>query len=155
MKRVSAITSTILVLATFTVRAGLLDLLPGTDSSEMGRFKSPDGRSVAILLHKARHGPALPPEPPKTLERWAELKIEHDGKTVFDSGYQALNIHQLSGQFAVDVVWSPDSRRVAYRHITSLRVIGLDGKSSPYTIGPEGSVISSFRWIDSENLLGV
>ena len=96
-------------------------LFGGTIDEELPQVKSPDGRSVAVLFHREKRGPARPPEPPKTLERWARLKVLRDGKTVYDSGYENLNIYEMSPGFALDVVWSPDSSRLAYRHITSLR----------------------------------
>ena len=127
----------------------------GTIEEELGRVKSPDGRSVAILFHRYKHGPGGPPEPPKTLERWARLKISRDGKTIYDSGYENLNIYQMSAGFALDVMWSPDSSHLAYRHIASFRIVDSDGKATAYDVVPEKSVISSFRWIDNERLLVV
>jgi len=128
----------------------------GTIDEELPQVKSPDGRSVAVLYHRYKHGPGRPPEPPKTLERWARLKVLRDGKIVYDSGYENLNIYQMSPGFALDLVWSPDSKHLAYRHITSLRTVGPDGKAiTYYDVAPNDSAISSFRWIDNERLLVV
>jgi len=127
----------------------------GTIEQELSQVKSPDGHSLAVLFHREKLAPGGPPEPPKTLERWARLKIQRDGKTVYDSGYENLNIYQMSPGFALDVAWSPDSGHLAYRHITSLRIVGLDGKATAHDVIPKDSVISSFRWIDNERLLVV
>lgn len=146
----------LIFLLTDIARAGSLsEVLPGTYENELQQVRSPDGHSVAILFHKERHGIALPPEPAKTLERWARLKLTKNGKTIYDSGYENLNIYQMSPSFALDVMWSPDSSRLAYRHITSFRTIGPDGKATFHNIVPEHSAISSFRWIDNESLLVV
>jgi hypothetical protein len=123
--------------------------------NELKQVRSPDGHSVAILSHKERHGFLLSLEPPKTFGRWARLKLIRNGKTIYDSRYENLNIYQMQPDHALDVMWSPDSTRLAYRHITSLRIIGPDGKVTKHSILPEDSVISSFRWIDNESLLVV
>ena len=107
----------------------------GTIDEELGRVKSPDGRPVAVLSQRCKHGPGRPPEPPKPLERWARLKLLRDGKTVYDSGYESLHIYQMNPGFAFDVMWSPDSNHLAYRHIGSLRIIAPDGKATDYSTG--------------------
>jgi hypothetical protein len=127
----------------------------GTIQQKLAQIASPDGRSVAVLFHREKLAPGGPPEPPKTLERWARLTILHDRKIGYDSGYENLNIYQMSPDLALDVAWSPDSKHLAYRHITSLRVVGRDGTATTYAVAPEGSAISSFRWIDNERLLVV
>lgn len=147
--------SLIAFVAGITRAGSLSEVLPGTSENELQQVRSPDGHSVAVLFHKERHGIALPPEPAKTLERWARLKLTKDGKTIYDSGYENLNIYQMSPGFALDVLWAPDSSRLAYRHINSLRIIGPDGKMPKDSLVPEDSVISSFRWIDNESLLVV
>lgn len=131
----------------------LSELLPGTHQDELKQIKSPDGDSTAILYHKERHGLGLPPEPPKTLDRWARLKVIKDGKTVYDSGAERLNNYQMSAGFALDVMWSPDSSYLAYRHITALRVIRRDGKVIGQPLVPQDSAIASFAWIDGTSLL--
>ena len=87
----------------------------GTIDEELGQIKSPDGRSITILSHRYKHAPGRPPEPPKTLERWGRLKILRDGKTIYDSGHENLNIYQMSAGFALDAMWSPDSRHLDAR----------------------------------------
>ncbi len=131
----------------------LAAMFGGTVEQELAHVKSPDGRSVAVLSHKQASAPGGPPEPPKTLERWARLQILRGGKSVYDSGYENLNVYQMSPGFALDAVWSPDSKHLAYRHIASLRVVGPDGQAKVCSVGPEDSVISSFRWIDNDDLL--
>lgn len=134
-----------LLLVAGTAQAGSLsELLPGTTRDEVAKIKSPDGQSVAIVTLKEKHGLGLPPEPPKTSARWVRLKLTHDAKTVYDSSDEKLNVYQ-TGTFASDVMWSPDSARLAYRYITTLRIIGLDGKVTTYSREPEDSVIASFR----------
>ncbi|MGX9727162.1 MAG: hypothetical protein ACTFAK_07540 [Candidatus Electronema sp. VV] len=139
-----------------SAQAGLLsELLPGTTQNEVAKITSPDRQSVALVTLKEKHGVWLPgPEPPKTLARWVQLKVTHNAKTIYDSSDESLNVSQ-TGTTASDVMWSPDSTHVAYRYITTLRIIGLDGKLTTYRREPEDSVISSFRWIDNENLLVV
>lgn len=144
----------IVFLTNITHAESLINMLPGVYQNELQQVKSPDGRSVAILFQKESRGLGLPPEPPKVSERWARLKLTENGRTIYDSGDENLNIYQRS-PFALDVMWSPDSNHLAYRHITSLRIIGLDGKACTPNVVPDDSVISSFRWIDKENLLVV
>lgn len=129
----------------------------GTSNEAFPQVKSPDGHSIAILSHKAKHGLARPPEPPKTLERWSRLEVLRDRKTVYDSGFENLNVYQTGAGLALDVAWSPNSSHLAYRHITLFRIVDRDGKANTYDAVPEekDSVISSFRWIDNERLLVV
>jgi hypothetical protein len=144
----------LLVVGFNSAHAGSLsELLPGT-TEEHAKIKSPDGKSVAILTFKEKHGLALPPEPPKTSARWVRLKITGGFKTIYDSSDEKLNVYQ-TGPFTSDLMWSPDSAHLAYRYITTLRIIGLDGKVASYSMVPEDSVIASFRWTDNENLLVV
>jgi hypothetical protein len=130
-------------------------LLGGTREEQLRQVKSPDGRCVAILFHRHKFGPFGPPEPPKTLERSARLQVLRDGKIIYESGYDNLNIYQMQPGFALDATWSPDSNHLAYRHITSFRIVGPDGKATAYDVVPEKSAISSFKWIDNERLLVV
>ena len=131
----------------------LNEVFGGTVEHELLKVKSPDGRCVAVLFHKEKTAPGLPPEPSKTLERWARLKVLRSGKTVYDSGYENLNIYQYRAFGALDVMWSPDSQHLAYRHIASFRIIDRDGKATAYPVGSKDSVISSFRWRDNDSLL--
>lgn len=146
-----------ILLVAGSVKAGSLsDLLPGTHTDELKQEKSPDGHSTAILLHKEKRGlPMIGPEPPKTLTRWARLKWVKDGKTVYDSGDEPLNIYQMSPTLALDLAWSPDSRRLAYRHITGIRIIGTEGEVVTHNMADPDFVTASFRWIDNENLIVV
>jgi hypothetical protein len=155
----------LLVLVAGGVQAGLLnEVLSSTYDNELKRLQSPDGHSTAILVYKEQHGsektlgPIIvykEPRVEKMLGRLAQLKVIKDGKTIYDSGDEPLNIYQMSPTHALDLMWSPDSTRLAYRHITALRIIGPDGKETKYSIIPENTVISSFKWIDQENLLVV
>ncbi len=146
-----------ILLVAVSVQAGSLsDFLPGVHADELKQDKSPDGRSKAILIHKERRGLPLPgPEPPKTLARWARLTWLKDGKTIYDSGDEPLNIYQMSPTLALDLAWSPDSRRLAYRHITGIRIIGSKGEVATHNMADAGFVTASFRWIDNENLIVV
>ena len=140
----------LLVLVASSVQAESLSyFLPRTYDNELKRLQSPDGQSTAILIHKERHGL----DPSKTMGRWAQLKVNKDGKTIYDSGDEPLNNYQMSPTFALDLMWSPDSKCLAYRHITTLRIIDPSGNMTNYDIAPDGSVISSFNWIDNESLL--
>lgn len=142
-------------LATSVAQAGgLSELLPGTRKDELAQITSPDGGATAVLTHKERHGMALPPEPPKTLERWSRLTVISRKKTVYDSGDERLNLYQMSPGFALDMGWSPNSNRLAFRHIGELRVIGLEGKATTHGLAKE-LLVTSFRWIDADNLLVV
>ena len=58
------------------------EILPGNYQNELKKIRSSDGNSLAILCHKEKRGLALPPEPAKTLERWVQLKVIKDGKTL-------------------------------------------------------------------------
>lgn len=134
----------------------LSDLLPGTHADELRQEESPDRHSVAILIHKEKCELPLPgPEPPKTLARWARLKWIKGGKTVYDSGDEPLSVYQMSPALAVDLAWSPDSQRLAYRHITGIRIIGSNGKVTTHNMPDESFITASFRWMDNENLIVV
>jgi hypothetical protein len=123
---------------------------------ELTSTKSPDGQCVATLFHKERDFLPLPgPEPPPILKRWARLKVAVEHKTIYDSGYENLNIYQYTPGFALDLLWSPNSANLAYRHISSLRVVGRGGKIINLENEPEDYLISSFKWIDDANLLVV
>jgi hypothetical protein len=154
---VALLVSIVIVAAVHAVGRGegwLTNTFGGPIEDELCQVKSPDGRSVAVLFHKEKRGPALPGlEPPKTLERWARLKLLRNGKTVYDSGYDNLNISQYGASGALDVIWSPDSNHLAYRHIGSLRVIDRGGKATAYALGFKDTVISSLRWRDNDSLL--
>jgi hypothetical protein len=139
-----------------SVQAGSLgELLPGTTRHVVAKIPSPDRQALAVVTLKEKHGLwMLGPELPKTLNRWVRLKVTRHGRTIYDSSYENLNVYQ-TGTFASDVMWSPDSAHLAYRHITTLRIIGPDGKLKTCNVQPKDSVISSFRWIDNRNLLVV
>ncbi len=137
-----------------TAQAGSInELSPETSENELLKLPSPDGHCVAVLLHKEKKGPMLTIEPPNTLKKWSQLKVMLDGQILYDSGDEELNAFQRDGGFALDLAWSPESAHLAYRHITSLRIIGRDGKSAIHNIAGDASVISSFSWIDNVNLL--
>lgn len=146
-----------ILLVAVSVRAGALsDLLPGIHADELKQDHSPDGHSKAILIHKVRRGLPLPgPEPPKTLARWARLTWIKDGKTIYDSGDEPLNIYQMSPTLALDIAWSPDSQRLAYRYITGIRIISSKGEVIKHNMADSAFVTASFRWIDNENLIVV
>lgn len=124
----------------------------GTVTRHLCEARSPDGRSVAVLLEREKHGPFRGPEPPETQGRWVRLRVARDGKTIYDSGYESLSVYGTP-VFALDLAWSPNSRHLAYRHVGSLRIIGRDGKTAACDAVPHQAVISSFRWIDDDRLL--
>lgn len=140
------------LVATGAQAGSLGEIFPGTYSGELKQLKSPDGHFTAILTHKERHGLGLPPEPPKTTARWVRLQLVKERKVVYDSGYEPLNIYQMSPELALDLIWSPDSSRIAYRYITKLRVIDAEGKVTNHDPPEADSSITCFRWIDNRNL---
>ena len=144
------------VFFTGSTHAGLLsefwESLPGT-YQKLQQIKSPDGHAVAVLFHKERHAWKLSLEPAAPLERWARLNLIKDGKKVYDSGDENLNIYQRQPGFALDLAWSPDSAHVAYRFINSVRIIGSDGKVAAQDFAPVDAMVSSFRWNDNASLL--
>ncbi len=94
------------------------------------------------------------PEPSKTLAKWARFSVEVKGKKVYDSGDQDVGVYQ-SLPFALDVAWAPDSAHVAYRLLTTLRIVGRDGAVREAGIVCTNSLISSFKWISNKELLVV
>jgi hypothetical protein len=120
---------------------------------ELARVSSPDGRFTAVITVKETFGVQLPgPEPAKRTGCWSRLTIEAQGKTVFDSGFKNLGEYQ-SDPFAMDLAWSDDSKRLVYRCINELLVVGTDGKSREYSIINDNSLISSFKWTANDQLL--
>ncbi|MBX7245499.1 MAG: hypothetical protein K1X53_08365 [Candidatus Sumerlaeaceae bacterium] len=87
--------------------------------------------------------------------RWSRLKITKDDKTVYDSGDEGLNKYQSMPGFALDLAWSPDSAHLAYRQITSIRIINTDGKVTNQLPVSKDSAVSSFSWIDTTSVLVV
>ncbi|MCL5096760.1 MAG: hypothetical protein M1608_04375, partial [Candidatus Omnitrophica bacterium] len=79
---------------------------------------------------------------------------EVKGKRVYDTGDQNVGVYQ-SLPFALDVAWAPDSAHVAYRLITTLRIVGRDGAVHQAAIVCTNSLISSFKWISNKELLVV
>ncbi len=88
------------------------------------------------------------PEPPKTLAKRARFSVEVKGKIVHDTGDQDVGVYR-SLPFALDVAWAPDSAHVAYRLLTTLRIVGRDGAVQQAGIVCTNSLISSFKWISS------
>jgi len=126
-----------------------------SSASELARVRSPDGEACIIVATKEKRGMPLPgPEPPKTLAKWARFSVEAKGKEVHDTGDQNVGIYQ-SLPFALDVAWAPDSAHVAYRLLTTLRIVGRDGAVHEVGIVCTNSLISSFKWISNEELLVV
>jgi hypothetical protein len=124
-------------------------------ASELARVRSPDGEACIIVATREKGGVPLPgPEPPKTLAKWARISVEVRGKKVHDTGDQDVGVYQ-SLPFAVDVAWAPDSAHVAYRLITTLRIVGRDGAVHEAGIVCTNSLISSFKWVSNEELLVV
>lgn len=124
-------------------------------ASELARVRSPDGEACVIVATKEKRGIPLPgPEPPKTLAKWARFSVEVKGKKVHDTGDQDVGVYQ-SLPFALDVAWAPDSAHVAYRLLTTLRIVGRDGTVHQAGVVCTNSLISSFKWISNEELLVV
>ncbi len=124
-----------------------------SSASELARVRSPDGEAWIIVATKEKRGMPLPgPEPPKTLAKWARFTVEVKGKIVHDTGDQDVGIYQ-SLPFALDAVWAPDSAHVAYRLLTTLRIVGREGTVRQAGIVCTNSLISSFKWISNKELL--
>lgn len=128
-------------------------LLTGVEKYDLPPVKSPDGQLSALLSIKTKYKLPIVMEPKKE-GCSSRLTVFKGNKTIYNSGDEKLNTGAGMG-FALDLAWSPDSKHLAFRHISSLRIIGLDGKSGMFNISPENYVITSFRWIDNSNLLVV
>jgi len=94
------------------------------------------------------------PEPPKTLAKWARVSVEVEGEKVYDTGDQDVGVYQPF-PFAFDVSWAPDAAHVAYRMITTLRIVSRDGAVHNASSICTNSLISSFKWISNKELLVV
>jgi hypothetical protein len=92
------------------------------------------------------------PEPPKKTGCWAELAVTRNGATVFTTGFDDLGVNQ-SAPLALDLAWSPDSAKVAYRWGSQLRVIGTNGTSVNHDVAAGKSHISSYKWVGDNDLL--
>lgn len=146
----------VIILFGGAVLGGLISgLIPISEQRTLLRLQSPDKHSLAVLSYRENRSFALPFQPDSILARQCRLKVSSGDKNIYDSGYEGLNIYQTSPGFALDLMWSPDSAHLAYRYIKSLRIIGPDGKSMSPDIALNGSEVTSFKWIDNENLLVV
>ena len=117
-------------------------------------YPSPDGRAVALITRKVQHGVCLPgPEPPKVEAKWVRLSVTFDGKQAYSSGFEDVGIYQSSD--AHDVRWAPDSRHVAFRAITALRVVAADGSAQSFDVVTGNALISSFQWISNSEMIVV
>ncbi len=124
-------------------------------ASDLARVCSPDGEACVIVATKEKHGVPLPgPEPPKTTAKWARVSLEVKRKRVYDTGDQNIGVYQ-SLPFAFDVSWAPDSAHVAYRMVTTLRIVSRDGAVHEAAIVCTNSLISSFKWISNKEVLVV
>jgi hypothetical protein len=122
-------------------------------STILGRVPSPDGQSLAVVTIREAYGAAMPgPEPPKKTGCWAELAVTRNGATVFTTGFDDLGVNQ-SAPLALDLAWSPDSAKVAYRWGSQLRVIGTNGTSVNHDVAAGKSHISSYKWVGDNDLL--
>ncbi|HON07554.1 MAG TPA: hypothetical protein PLW02_05570 [Verrucomicrobiota bacterium] len=102
-------------------------LIGCSSKNEWARVHSPDGQAAIIVSSKDKHMIQMPgPEPPRTLSRKARFLVEVKGRKVHDTGYKDVGVYQ-SIPNAFDVAWSPDSDHVAYRLITTLRIVSRDG----------------------------
>ena len=154
MKRMVLLMVTVGIAAQTGFAQGLRDCLPGTDQRQLCRLVSPDGRAFATLTCKIKHGFTVPPESARVWGIRSRLTLDNDGKKVYDSSYERLNSYQSQASFALDLRWSPDSRHLAYRHISTLRLIGVTG-DVVFCRLPEEMAVTSFCWIDNDQLLVV
>lgn len=123
--------------------------------TEMARVQSPDGHAVATVTVKTQRGMWLPgPEPPKVKGQWVQLAVTVDGKQKYDSGFEDVGVYQPCN-FAFDLAWSPDSAHVAFRAISTLRIVGKDGKIQSFDVAKDNSLVSSFKWTSNKELLVV
>lgn len=121
----------------------------------MARVKSPDGHAVATVTVKTQRGMWLPgPEPPRVKGQWVRLAVTVDGKLKYDSGFEDVGVYQPCN-FAYDLGWSPDSGHVAFRAISTLRVVGRDGELQSFDVARDNSLVSSFKWTGNRQLLVV
>jgi hypothetical protein len=137
------------------VGAVLASLCMGSSETEMARVKSPDGHAVATVTVKTQRGMWLPgPEPPKVKGQWVRIAVTVDGKQKYDSGFEDVGVYQPCN-FAYDLGWSPDSGHVAIRAISTLRVVGRDGRSQPFDVTKDNSLVSSFKWYGNRQIIVV
>lgn len=122
---------------------------------ELARVPSPDGRAVAVVKSKERHGLWLPgPEPPETKAKQVRLIVSANGWKQYDSGFEDLSIYKFF-HHSCDLDWAPDSGHLAYRLGATLRKIGRDGECRSVNLGPENDYVTSFKWRNDKELLVV
>lgn len=125
---------------------------------EIAQIKSPDGRGVAIIVRKANKGlPSPPPEPTRTTDSWSQLIVSRDGKVVYNSGFERLGGDQGRPPYTwvFDLLWSTDSERLVYRKVNTVRVVSMDRRVLSFDIVTDNALVSSFKWISSNELLVV
>ncbi|MCC6683340.1 MAG: hypothetical protein IT445_20785 [Phycisphaeraceae bacterium] len=125
------------------------------DTTELARVPSPDGHAIAIVTQKVKTGIPLPgPEPPPVKRQWIRLTVLVDGKQTYNSGFEDVGEFQPC-YFACDLAWSADSSYLAYRAITTLHIIGIDGTQRSINVITDNSLVSSFKWVSDKELLVV
>lgn len=128
-------------------------------SSSPGKIalvKSPDGKGIASLVREEVRGmPSPPPEPTRIIASRSKLTVLRDGKIIYNSGFEKTGGSQ-GGEPIYDIYdlsWSADSSFLAYRLLNNIRVIAKNGKVSSFDIVADNALVSSFKWIDSKELL--
>lgn len=138
--------------ALLTCLAGLVGC-GSTHTRELARDASPNGKSTVVLTRKEKRGFPWPgPEPPRVTARLTRLTLLKDGKTVYDTGFEQVGDDQNS-PFAFDLAWAPDSSQLAYRVLNTLQIISGEGEVRPFNIVKDNALVSSFKWISSDELL--
>jgi len=134
----------------------ILAVLSGcTSVRQWGQVDSPDRQAFIKVSSKERRGLYLiGPEPPETKAQWARFVVDVLGRKVHDTGFRDIGRYQ-SIPFAFDVAWSPDSAHVAYRSITTLSIVSRDGQVRQAAIVCTNSLISSFKWVSTKEILAV
>lgn len=123
--------------------------------SQFARVDSPDHSASLTLSTRQTWGlPMLGGEPPRTREHYARVRVGARVWAVHDTGLRAIGRFQAF-PFAFDAVWAPDSSRVAYRWINTLRIV--DRRGGVVTVPDLGTntLISTFRWRSDTELLVV
>jgi len=118
--------------------------------------KSPNGKGEAVIVRRGVEGvPSPPPEPSRTVASWSKLTVSRDGKVIYNSGFENLGGNQgsLHLAYSFDLLWTADSSLLAYRKLNTVRVIAKNGKVSSFDIVTDNALVSSFKWINSKELL--
>lgn len=113
-------------------------------------IKSRDNSATTLISIRNKNRFRLPPEGPDVIERWAKIEIIVKDKIVYRSEYEEIGKYNEWGY--LDLRWSPDSTKVAYRIGRNFFIIDINGQREAFNVASD-YVVTSFKWINNNEIL--